>query len=92
MRAGYERRGERAFDVEAYIPVGSGYVIIDHPGVDLLRSGNAVTFGVKGLVPIGPLQMNVPALGKLVGIVNHHDLIVPSEEDDLVFSAKLVPE
>jgi hypothetical protein len=89
MRSFYERTGERRFDVEAHIPVGRGYVIIDHPGADLLQAGQEVAFGVEGNAPLGGQELNVPGLGKLVGTIRSAD--DDGSEENLMFEGILVP-
>ncbi|MEA2238620.1 MAG: hypothetical protein QOC81_3344 [Thermoanaerobaculia bacterium] len=88
----YERSGDRKFDVETHVPVGRGYIVLDHPGVDLLQSGIEVPFAVEGDVPIGGYEMNIPALGKLVGTVRSIDAEAACSKDALVFDAILSAE
>ncbi|HXA18891.1 MAG TPA: hypothetical protein VN380_17990 [Thermoanaerobaculia bacterium] len=93
MRVGYERIGDRQFDVNALIPIGEGFVVIDHVGVSLFESGvHEVHFGVEGDVPLGRLEMNVPALGKLVGEVAPAVGVHPGEERALVYMAHRAPK
>jgi hypothetical protein len=96
LRGEYERIGERKFDVEAYIPVGRGYIILDHPAVDMLRRNLEVPLGVEGEVPLGGHELNVPGLGRLIGTVRSVNDDVPKEEhgveDDLVFMAILAQD
>jgi hypothetical protein len=93
MRAGYEPIGDQKFDVEALIRVGDGFVVIDHVGVTLFESGvKDVYWGVEGHVPFGPLEMNVPALGKLVGEIVPPVHPVPGEEGARVYKARRMPK
>ena len=95
MRAGYERIGDRQFDREALIRVGEGFVVIDHVAVSAWESGvKEVYLGVDGDVPLGALEMNVPALGKLVGEVGFFpcDCHPDEKPTTLVYKAHRAPK
>lgn len=68
MRAGYGREGDRKFEVDAHRSVAAT-ASLDHPAVDPLRAGKEVRLGVDGYVPMGGHEINVPALGRVVGTI-----------------------